>query len=185
MVGGKCSIWGLAVSSLAILASSGVDDAFAKEKVKIAFVGPLTGSNSQHGIGGRNSAELAVELMNADPATKYEYELVAFDDECKPNVGVQVVTKIGRGIITEPQLLVIDEPSLGLSPLFVQENFELIRSINSSGVNVLLVEQNVNQTLAISHYGYVLSQGRIAVEGKAADLLADAEVQRAYFGAAH
>jgi branched-chain amino acid transport system substrate-binding protein len=94
MVGGKWSIWGLVVSSLAIVPVSGVDDAFAKDKIKIAFVGPLTGSNSQHGIGGRNSAELAVKLMNADPATKYEYELVAFDDECKPNVGVQVVTKI-------------------------------------------------------------------------------------------
>jgi branched-chain amino acid transport system ATP-binding protein len=99
--------------------------------------------------------------------------------------GEQAMVSIGRGIITEPELLVIDEPSLGLSPLFVQENFELIRRINSSGVTVLLVEQNVNQTLAISHYGYVLSQGRIAVEGKAADLLADEEVQRAYFGAAH
>lgn len=77
---------------MAALAIAG--DAFAKDKVKIAFVGPLTGSNSQHGIGGRNSAELAVKLKNADPATKYEYELVKMDDECKPNVGVQVVTKI-------------------------------------------------------------------------------------------
>jgi len=99
--------------------------------------------------------------------------------------GEQAMVSIGRGLITEPELLVIDEPSLGLSPLFVQENFELIRRINSSGVTVLLVEQNVNQTLAIAHYGYVLSQGRIAVEGKASDLLADAEVQKAYFGATH
>ncbi|MBS0531921.1 MAG: branched-chain amino acid ABC transporter substrate-binding protein [Proteobacteria bacterium] len=76
------------------MAAANADGAFAKEKVKIAFVGPLTGSNSQHGIGGRNSAELAVKLKNADPATKYEYELVALDDECKPNVAVQVVTKI-------------------------------------------------------------------------------------------
>ena len=99
--------------------------------------------------------------------------------------GEQAMVSIGRGLITEPELLVIDEPSLGLSPLFVQENFELIRRINSSGVTVLLVEQNVNQTLAIAHYGYVLSQGRIAVEGKASDLLADAEVQKAYFGVIH
>lgn len=94
MLVGKCRIWGLAVSGLALLAVANVDDAFAKDKVKIAFVGPLTGALSQHGIGGRNSAELAVKLKNADPATKYEYELVALDDECKPNVGVQVVTKI-------------------------------------------------------------------------------------------
>lgn len=99
--------------------------------------------------------------------------------------GEQAMVSIGRGLITEPELLVIDEPSLGLSPLFVQENFELIRRINSSGVTVLLVEQNVNQTLAIAHYGYVLSQGRIAVEGKASDLLADAQVQKAYFGVTH
>lgn len=99
--------------------------------------------------------------------------------------GEQAMVSIGRGVITEPELLVIDEPSLGLSPLFVQENFELIRRINASGVTVLLVEQNVNQTLAIAHYGYVLSQGRIAVQGKASDLLADAEVQKAYFGVTH
>ena len=99
--------------------------------------------------------------------------------------GEQAMVSIGRGLITEPELLVIDEPSLGLSPLFVQENFELIRRINSSGVTILLVEQNVNQTLAIAHYGYVLSQGRIAVEGKASDLLADAQVQKAYFGVPH
>lgn len=99
--------------------------------------------------------------------------------------GEQAMVSIGRGLITEPELLVIDEPSLGLSPLFVQENFGLIRRINASGVTVLLVEQNVNQTLAIAHYGYVLSQGRIAVAGNAADLLADAEVQKVYFGAAH
>jgi branched-chain amino acid transport system ATP-binding protein len=99
--------------------------------------------------------------------------------------GEQAMVSIGRGVITEPELIVIDEPSLGLSPLFVQENFELIRRINAGGVTVLLVEQNVNQTLAIAHYGYVLSQGRVAVAGNAADLLADAEVQKAYFGAAH
>ncbi len=83
----------LAVAALGIgLIASGAAE--AKDKVKIAWVGPLTGALSPHGIGGRNSAELAVKLMNAKPDTKYEYELVALDDECKPNVGVQVVTKI-------------------------------------------------------------------------------------------
>jgi branched-chain amino acid transport system substrate-binding protein len=82
----------LATASLLPLAFGGA--AFAKDKVKIAFVGPLTGALSPHGIGGRNSAELAVKLMNADPKTKYDYELVVLDDECKPNIGVQVVTKI-------------------------------------------------------------------------------------------
>jgi branched-chain amino acid transport system ATP-binding protein len=99
--------------------------------------------------------------------------------------GEQAMVSIGRGMMTEPKLLIIDEPSLGLSPLFVQENFNVIRRINDTGVTVLLVEQNVNQTLAISHYGYVLSQGHIVVQGTPAVLAADAEVQRAYFGGAH
>lgn len=99
--------------------------------------------------------------------------------------GEQAMVSIGRGLMTEPKLLVVDEPSLGLSPLFVQENFNVIRRINETGVTVLLVEQNVNQTLAIAHYGYVLSQGRIVVHGTPEVLMADAEVQRAYFGGAH
>jgi branched-chain amino acid transport system substrate-binding protein len=65
----------------------------AKDTVKIAFIGPLTGSNSAHGLGGRNSAELAVKLHNADPKSKYNFTLVSLDDECKPNIGVQVATK--------------------------------------------------------------------------------------------
>ncbi|MDB5633322.1 MAG: transporter ATP-binding protein [Tardiphaga sp.] len=99
--------------------------------------------------------------------------------------GEQAMVSIGRGLMTEPKLLIIDEPSLGLSPLFVQENFNVIRRINETGVTVLLVEQNVNQTLAISHYGYVLSQGQIVVHGTPEVLAANAEVQRAYFGGAH
>lgn len=67
--------------------------ASAKDTVKIAFIGPLTGSNSAHGLGGRNSAELAVKLHNADPKSKYNFSLINLDDECKPNVGVQVATK--------------------------------------------------------------------------------------------
>jgi branched-chain amino acid transport system substrate-binding protein len=66
----------------------------AKEKVKVGFVGPLTGGTSANGIGGRNSADLAVRLRNADPKSKYEYEMIALDDECKPNIGVQVATKL-------------------------------------------------------------------------------------------
>src|SRR5215471_3983531 len=66
----------------------------AKDKVKVGFIGPLTGGVSVNGLGGRNSADLSVKLRNADPATKYEYELVVLDDECKPNVAVQVATKM-------------------------------------------------------------------------------------------
>ncbi|SDA24030.1 amino acid/amide ABC transporter ATP-binding protein 2, HAAT family [Methylobacterium sp. UNC378MF] len=99
--------------------------------------------------------------------------------------GEQAMVSIGRGLMTDPKLLVIDEPSLGLSPLFVQENFNVIARINATGVTVLLVEQNVNQTLAIAHYGYVLSGGRILAQGSSATLRDDPELQRAYFGAMH
>src|SRR5262245_57425688 len=66
----------------------------AKDKVKVGFIGPLTGGVSVNGLGGRNSADLAVRLRNADPKAKYEYEMVVLDDECKPNVAVQVATKM-------------------------------------------------------------------------------------------
>jgi branched-chain amino acid transport system ATP-binding protein len=96
--------------------------------------------------------------------------------------GEQAMVSIGRGLMTDPRMLIIDEPSLGLSPLFVQENFNVIRDIAKAGVTVLLVEQNVNQTLAIADYGYVLLQGQVIVKGSAEYLRSSPEVQRAYFG---
>lgn len=95
--------------------------------------------------------------------------------------GEQAMVSIGRGLMAEPRLLVIDEPSLGLSPLFVKENFNVIRQINALGITVLLVEQNARQTLAISHYGYVLSQGRVVTEGSAEALAGNDAVRSAYF----
>ena len=89
---------------------------------------------------------------------------------------------IGRGLMAAPKLLIIDEPSLGQPPLFVKENFSVIRRINESGVTILLVEQNVKQTLAIAHHGYVLSQGKVVAAGDAAVLRENAEVRAAYFG---
>lgn len=89
---------------------------------------------------------------------------------------------IGRGLMAAPALLIVDEPSLGLSPLYVKENFNVIRRVNESGVTVLLVEQNVRQTLAIAHSGYVLSQGRVVASGSAGDLRENPEVRAAYFG---
>jgi branched-chain amino acid transport system ATP-binding protein len=95
--------------------------------------------------------------------------------------GEQAMVSIGRGLMAEPKLLVIDEPSLGLSPLYVKENFNVIRQINALGITVLLVEQNARQTLAISHYGYVLSQGRVVAKGSAEALASDDAVRSAYF----
>jgi branched-chain amino acid transport system ATP-binding protein len=96
--------------------------------------------------------------------------------------GEQAMVSIGRGLMCAPKLLLIDEPSLGLSPLFVKENFNIIRQINERGITVLLVEQNVHQTLAISHFGFVLSKGRVATSGTPAELAAREEVKAAYFG---
>ena len=98
--------------------------------------------------------------------------------------GEQAMVSIGRGLMCAPKLLLIDEPSLGLSPRLVKENFNIIRRINERGITVLLVEQNVRQTLAISHFGYVLSKGRVVSSGTPDELLARREVQDAYFGAA-
>jgi branched-chain amino acid transport system substrate-binding protein len=83
----------LLLSGALALAAPFPSAVLAKDTVKLAFIGPLSGGNSAPGLGGRNSAQLAVQLRNADPAAKYTYELVTFDDECKPNVGIQVATK--------------------------------------------------------------------------------------------
>jgi branched-chain amino acid transport system ATP-binding protein len=96
--------------------------------------------------------------------------------------GEQAMISIGRGLMRAPKLLLIDEPSLGLAPVLVKENFNIIRQINDKGTTVFLVEQNVHQTLAISHYGYVLSKGRVLVGGTPTELTARTEVREAYFG---
>ena len=96
--------------------------------------------------------------------------------------GEQAMVSIGRGLMRAPKLLLIDEPSLGLSPLLVKENFNIIRQINERGITVFLVEQNVHQTLAISHYGYVLSKGRVVAAGSSSELVNRQEVHDAYFG---
>jgi branched-chain amino acid transport system ATP-binding protein len=96
--------------------------------------------------------------------------------------GEQAMVSIGRGLMCAPKLLVIDEPSLGLSPLLVKENFATIQQINRRGVTVLLVEQNVHQTLAISRFGFILSKGQVVASGEPSELAAQQEFQRAYFG---
>lgn len=96
--------------------------------------------------------------------------------------GEQAMLSIGRGLMAAPKLLLIDEPSLGLSPLFVKETFNVIQRINEIGVTVLLVEQNVHQTLAVAHYGYVLMQGRVVAQATTEELRNNAEVKQAYFG---
>lgn len=96
--------------------------------------------------------------------------------------GEQAMISIGRGLMSAPRLLLLDEPSLGLSPVLVKENFHIIQRINEQGITVFLVEQNVHQTLAIANYGYVLSKGRVVAAGTPDELSQSQEVHQAYFG---
>ena len=96
--------------------------------------------------------------------------------------GEQAMVSIGRGLMSAPKLLLIDEPSLGLSPRFVSECFRVIKRVCAQGITVFLVEQNVRQSLAIAHSGYVFSKGRVVASGSADELLQSAEVRDAYFG---
>jgi branched-chain amino acid transport system ATP-binding protein len=96
--------------------------------------------------------------------------------------GEQQMLAIGRGLMAEPRLIILDEPSLGLSPLLVEELFALILRIQSDGVAVLLVEQNVVQSLEVASRAYILAEGRFVMSGPAAKIGADPELKRAYLG---
>jgi branched-chain amino acid transport system ATP-binding protein len=96
--------------------------------------------------------------------------------------GEQQMLAIGRALMNRPRLLCLDEPSLGLAPLLVQEIFRIIRQINAEGVTILLVEQNARMALAIAHRGLILENGRFVLAGSAADLLQDPNVQEFYLG---
>ncbi len=96
--------------------------------------------------------------------------------------GEQQMLAIARGLMAEPKLIVLDEPSLGLMPKVTQELFRLIAAINQDGLGVLLVEQNLHQSLRIAHRGYVLEKGEVVMAGTGKDLLADDYVRRAFLG---
>jgi branched-chain amino acid transport system ATP-binding protein len=96
--------------------------------------------------------------------------------------GEQQMLAIGRALMANPRLLLLDEPSMGLSPVLVERIFETIAGINRQGTTILLVEQNAAMALAVAHRGYVLETGSIALHGTAAELAQDADVRRAYLG---
>jgi branched-chain amino acid transport system ATP-binding protein len=96
--------------------------------------------------------------------------------------GEQQMLAIARGLMTNPRLMLLDEPSLGLSPLFVKNIFSIIKEINAQGTTILLVEQNVFQSLRISHRAYVLETGRVVLSGTGAELLENAHVRKAFLG---
>jgi branched-chain amino acid transport system ATP-binding protein len=96
--------------------------------------------------------------------------------------GQQQMVAIGRAMMARPRLLLMDEPSLGLSPAVVDDMFGIIRTINATGVSVLLVEQNINQALAVAHHAYVIEQGRIVTSGQPDVLLNNPAIREAYLG---
>ena len=96
--------------------------------------------------------------------------------------GEQQMLAIARGLMAEPRLIILDEPSLGLMPTVTQEVFRLIETVNKSGIGVLLVEQNLHQSLRIAHRGYVLEKGAVVLAGTGQELLANDYVQRAFLG---
>jgi len=96
--------------------------------------------------------------------------------------GEQQMLAISRALMARPRLLLLDEPSLGLAPLMVKLIFEILRKINEEGTTIFLVEQNAHMALRLAHRGYVMENGRITLEGPAAELLANDEVRRAYLG---
>jgi len=96
--------------------------------------------------------------------------------------GEQQMVAMGRALMARPRLLLMDEPSMGLAPILVERSFEIIKEVHKAGVAVLVVEQNANVSLSIADRGYVLSTGRVVLEGKAADLLQNEDLRKAYLG---
>ncbi|MGB3211794.1 MAG: ABC transporter ATP-binding protein [Desulforhopalus sp.] len=96
--------------------------------------------------------------------------------------GEQQMVAIGRGLMSKPHLLMLDEPSLGLAPILIKDIFETVRKIADQGMTVLMVEQDVKHSLSLSDRGYVLEHGRVVMEGRAADLIDDPHVKEAYLG---
>ena len=97
--------------------------------------------------------------------------------------GEQQMVAMGRALMSHPETILMDEPSMGLSPLLVKEIFDIIVTLRKSGITVLLVEQNAKMALSIADRAYVLETGKITMEGKASDLLHDEKVRKAYLGA--
>ena len=96
--------------------------------------------------------------------------------------GEQQMVAIGRGLMSEPKVLLLDEPSLGLSPLLVEQMFALIKQINDTGLSLILVEQNVIQSLAIADRAYVIEEGSVSISGAAADLRENSDLKKTYLG---
>jgi branched-chain amino acid transport system ATP-binding protein len=126
--------------------------------------------------------------VSRDATLEHVYQLFPRLRERRPQLagtlsgGEQQMVAIGRGLMSRPRLLMLDEPSLGLSPLLVSAIFDIVREINRSGATILLVEQNVYRALKLSHRGYVLENGHVVAQGTSQELLRDTMVRTAYLG---
>jgi branched-chain amino acid transport system ATP-binding protein len=138
----------------------------------------------------RENLEMGAYLYNGGSKDDYErvYSLFPLLYERRSQLagtlsgGEQQMVAMGRALMARPKLLLMDEPSMGLAPILVERSFEIIKSVHEAGVAVLVVEQNANVSLSIADRGYVLSTGRVVLEGKARDLLQNEELRKAYLG---
>lgn len=130
------------------------------------------------GVGKKNKAVNLEKVLNLLPDLKPKLHQAAGT----LSGGQQQMLAIGRGLMSEPKLIILDEPSIGLSPLLTQTMFSIIRKIKEQGVTLLLVEQNVQHALGMADRGYVLEQGSIVLEGEAKKLLHDEHLKKAYLG---
>jgi len=138
----------------------------------------------------KENLEIGAYLRADDTSTDYERILDMFP-RLKERLGQragtlsggeQQMVAVGRALMARPRVLLMDEPSMGLAPVLVAQNFDIIRQINEAGTTVFVVEQNANMALSIADYGFVLQTGRIVLSGTGRDLLANPEMQQAYLG---
>ncbi len=138
----------------------------------------------------QENLELGAYLHGGGTKADYErvYELFPLVYERRGQLagtlsgGEQQMVAMARALMSRPKLMLMDEPSMGLAPILVERSFDIIKQVHESGVAVLVVEQNANVSLSIADRGYVLSTGRLVLEGKAADLLNDEGLRKAYLG---
>jgi branched-chain amino acid transport system ATP-binding protein len=140
----------------------------------------LLGAYRQVRLGKKDSAQAIEEVFTLFPRLKERRAQLAGT----LSGGERQMLAIGRALMSKPQLLMLDEPSLGLAPLVVKEIFRIIDGLRATGVTILLVEQNARAALEVADHGYVLEMGEIALEGPAADLARDSRVIDTYLGAA-
>ena len=140
----------------------------------------LLGAYRQHRLGRKDSAQAIEEVFTLFPRLKERRAQLAGT----LSGGERQMLAIGRALMSKPQLLMLDEPSLGLAPLVVKEIFRIIDGLRATGVTILLVEQNARAALEVADHGYVLEMGEIALQGPAAELAKDSRVIDTYLGAA-